>query len=609
MDIVITSRRELNDYDEYEQILIFKWLQSVRYHRDIYIVDNKHACHTNKNRRRFWEDGKEKKNIVRPFFPFPFYGCMVCGKYHICRGRERECTCIETDDDMSLVCIYSGLEISKANFTIGKFEDEIIAHTEMNYMSFPSINNSQNKSIIKRGKKRGRKAKQEKENTIIQMKKSRDLLNHEYDNDFYPRRKKRKRSNYDDEEGEEEEEEDSFGNNNNNNNNLQETLSIQRSDYNHNISDVNKEKENVKNIRKGGGGEEEEESTKKDDSTISDESYALYNMENQYYNIRNNDDDDDDEYECIHENINIQNKNKKVIQYHDNKAYWSNYYNFIEDEVNEIEHLFSIYGKNKKLSRSCSFPSSYHHHHHHKTYNKKDPSIKKKKIIIINEEIVNEIRSEVKKITNFFYITQQISNDENNPTITEKDRRNMSKLCDYYCFIITNIIILVYESPKMKRYLEKERKNMKNIGKYKHKLSLVNKSINNHQKNRLSVKKICASLLLDLFLQDFYLHDDMGYNIAIWNKDKWLYSIKTDEILSQIIIEKKKRRQIKRNSRKFNKQGMNGIDNRTNDTNSLKFNRKQITAWTNDIKSHIKSYNASCFWLREKIYKNSSHNR
>lgn len=78
-----------------ENRLIYQWLALLERH-GIYNVDNRHQCHRAPDRA-----------IVQPFAWAPhFYGCLRCGRYHLCRLRVAECEVVAADDGQ-LTCVHS----------------------------------------------------------------------------------------------------------------------------------------------------------------------------------------------------------------------------------------------------------------------------------------------------------------------------------------------------------------------------------------------------------------------------------------------------------------------------------------------------------------------
>ena len=101
-----------DDDDDGYSPLLFLWLQQLQLHRGIYNVANKHQCHVSEaeRRRAAQQAGKAfVSHIVRPFaLEENFYGCLECGKYHVCQLRETSCPLVYSESDKEYVCLYSG---------------------------------------------------------------------------------------------------------------------------------------------------------------------------------------------------------------------------------------------------------------------------------------------------------------------------------------------------------------------------------------------------------------------------------------------------------------------------------------------------------------------
>lgn len=78
-----------------ENRLVYQWLALME-RQGVYNVDNKHQCHR-----------ANPRAIVQPFVWAPhFYGCLYCGRYHLCRLRVAECE-VRAAEDGQLTCLHS----------------------------------------------------------------------------------------------------------------------------------------------------------------------------------------------------------------------------------------------------------------------------------------------------------------------------------------------------------------------------------------------------------------------------------------------------------------------------------------------------------------------
>lgn len=86
--------------------MIDEWLHILQRDYRLYNIDTQHQCLAGKNRA----------SIIR-IFPgvSNFYGCVVCGQFHLCHLTER-CGCVVYTDTISqrLTCLYSGLLLKES---------------------------------------------------------------------------------------------------------------------------------------------------------------------------------------------------------------------------------------------------------------------------------------------------------------------------------------------------------------------------------------------------------------------------------------------------------------------------------------------------------------
>jgi hypothetical protein len=156
-----------------------------------------------------------------------------------------------------------------------------------------------------------------------------------------------------------------------------------------------------------------------------------------------------------------------------------------------------------------------------------------KKYCLLNkqQQIRNDLLGE-EKFTNLFLKNYSFSNFEHviiseiEYIIKKIDNTINLDIKFRYIKYINKIITLVYGSPFMKKSIEKfieksKEKNKETKSKFlDNQLSIAIKIMN--------FKKICYSLLLDLFTINYFIPDFKGFNILIWNKDDWLFSKKME---------------------------------------------------------------------------------
>src|SRR5271170_2570211 len=91
----------MNVYSDRDVLVIQRWLALLQRERRLYNVDNHHQCLN-----------VEPPCIVRPFAWAPnFYGCPLCGQYHLCYLQHRECAGVVDPLSNTLTCQYSGRAI------------------------------------------------------------------------------------------------------------------------------------------------------------------------------------------------------------------------------------------------------------------------------------------------------------------------------------------------------------------------------------------------------------------------------------------------------------------------------------------------------------------
>lgn len=130
-----------------ENSLIFEWLALIRRQYRLYNVDNTHQCHSTATHALNLQTPEEEelyvrkrarlmpgvqpmvshKTIIQPFEWAPhFYGCIVCGRYHICHRNERECEVILNPVDQQLTCRHSHQVLREAtSYEVGNYEGEV----------------------------------------------------------------------------------------------------------------------------------------------------------------------------------------------------------------------------------------------------------------------------------------------------------------------------------------------------------------------------------------------------------------------------------------------------------------------------------------------------
>ena len=200
----------------------------------------------------------------------------------------------------------------------------------------------------------------------------------------------------------------------------------------------------------------------------------------------------------------------------------------------------------------------------------------------------------------------------------------VDSLTRYYHRIIVNIIQLVYHSPYIyKLALNKHEKHEKQ-GKssYSSKITVsitditpllgettttegpvnpANPIAYQNVHDLLCPKKICASLMLQMLTDRFYLDDSMTNHIYVWVADPWLSHLKSRHLFDKVIVDyniitdplnggAKPRIHV-------------GGNHRNSRSYENLFFKKDLTNNSNTIRMALTSYNRHPLWLSTMIYK------
>jgi hypothetical protein len=163
---------------QFEEMQIFRWLQLIQIHYAIFNVRNYHDCiradREEKAHARL-HDCQAKPVIVQPFQSITnFYGCIQCGKYHICALKRDTCPLIIDRADKQKVCAYSGKMLLIQDNLEATFEDSKHADKESTYL-FPMGSKRRNSSPKKLRNSPNSKKKSKKPQRI----RIQDLFNQE----------------------------------------------------------------------------------------------------------------------------------------------------------------------------------------------------------------------------------------------------------------------------------------------------------------------------------------------------------------------------------------------------------------------------------------------
>jgi hypothetical protein len=103
--------------DETRDILIDEWMRLISNRYGIHNIENYHQCHSEK-----------PPSIIKPFHLNYFYGCIICGKFHICypNSQADDCELVSVPDNDTMICRFSGRCTDRANYAIGYKESSLL---------------------------------------------------------------------------------------------------------------------------------------------------------------------------------------------------------------------------------------------------------------------------------------------------------------------------------------------------------------------------------------------------------------------------------------------------------------------------------------------------
>lgn len=464
-----------------EELLIFRWFQLIQERYLIFNVKNYHDC-------------LGGQQIIKPFSSVDnFYGCIVCGKYHLCRLNRTTCPCFIDPHDKHKACAYSGKLLLLQDNLEAIFEDTQYMNKEAT-----SVNgHSPKKSPQKKKPKRlhiQELFKEKVSETVSQSprtpKRKRTCLAAESIRDQYDL----SIDNWSDQEQETED----------------IKIEVQEDDYDHFFRS---EEESEEHILKKARYDEE-----------SEEEIALLNLDSQDndedYSLEIEGDGGGEEDSTGHTSGNIgeyDNENGEgdyAKNYHNNIRYYNEYYSFLmpvikkqrQKEVNKMDRydaFMDLYKRDISKDKCLLYSKE------------EEPRIKAKLSDNVCKKIVDETRLVVG-------ILLQL--DSKRP----KSRVIEERLVAYFASLAQNITLLVYQSPIMdKLVMTRSTKNQNQTPKFgiSDAPDLPQNTLEQHE-STLCPTKIVRALMLHLFLKPFVMKDSRDYSIDIWYKDRWLSDFK-----------------------------------------------------------------------------------
>lgn len=237
------------------------------------------------------------------------------------------------------------------------------------------------------------------------------------------------------------------------------------------------------------------------------------------------------------------------------------------------------------------------------------------------------IREEVRRIIDIILRTYMLRN-KSETTMSETDYKSLLKrLTLYYHNIVSNIVILIYHSPHIEKMALQRHEKHEKQGKssYSAKITVTVTDISallkkedekgdivtdeeeggsvvvsnplqyQNPRDLVCPKKVCASLMLHLFTELFFLCDSMTNHICVWVKDPWLTHMK-NEVFNEIIMDYN----IIVDPLNHNKK-RGGVHTKAYQYENIFF-KKDLTAMSTTIRASLSTYNCHPMWLSNMIY-------
>lgn len=639
--------------------LVTRWLEWLGLSHEIYNVVNTHQCFNEKPR-----------TIIRPFKEESnFYGCIKCGKYHFCYHSHHTCDSIAPTLDINNnmpTCAYSGQTIRNVhNEALGNHDQITIFKSDSNngvmlIYSDNAINSSGlygsaaietrrinamenvvHQNSIRKGGKNGSPTKKERRTTDKQ-----DMNQYFFNRGVAPylqqsetlslsKRKKKDEENekelpgesltcteeygvvdYDDDDDEEGDDEPS--------------------------SSSSSEENMVVDTSTVGGVMRQNQIL---DDRVDDELMMLYDPLVHGEMMMGGDDDIAD-HSSEEDVAAYDDRLMRIKNPHNNVAFWDQYYSFLIDggplpiftpqtdedstvTVNNTQTNNSEYEEDQKKDRETYNGYLYDTSRPRHLF-KVDPSRWNTDLSILVEE---EVRRIIDIIMRTYMIRKQVNNDnDDDPAILSETEYPglLKRLTRYYHNIVCNIIILIYHSPHIEKLALQRYEKHEKQGKssYSAKITVTvtdisslldeetgpspsSSSVSNpiqfqNACDLICPKKVCASLMLHLFTEMFFLCDSMTNHICVWVKDPWLTHMKHevfDEIIMDYnIIVDPLNHPMKGGHDPMNKnKKRQAVQTKAQQYENIFF-KKDLTAMSTTIRTSLSTYNCHPMWLSSMIY-------
>lgn len=568
-----------------EEILIFRWLQYLAQHRQLYAVKNKHQCfgHTHTT-------AVTTSSIIQPFASVDyFFGCLECGKYHLCRLKRDTCEVAIDSCDTQQICRYSGRPLLEQDNLELTFEDSTHFDHEATHFSTHGRKSLTRYEVhTQQNKKRKRKG-----DPLIKRRQLIDLFKEAYSDKGATHRKKRARINH-----------------------LEYMASLDEVDaYEISIDSLEEDEGDEKDVADdekceiNDDDDDDDEDTHEDKKGRDEESGEDDEAVNELRGGGDggNDDDkqdgvlligdeEDDEGEwgdsALMDDVNGDGRHTK--NYHNNIKHMNEYYSFLRGTLTKQARLAiddddtpQVGAKKNVFFEMCNRDIREETPTIETTTATLPDTIQAIKMQPLSPGVCTQIEDETRDI-----LTLLIS--VNGPRVKKKD--SLALLMQKFVPLIENITLLVYHSPVINRHaLIRDMKNHNQS----HNFSLSSSELvsgggggggdntkNMRSEQIISPQKMCRTLLLHTLANAFSLHDDFLHRIGIWQPDPWL--------------------------RRFNNMKMNRVlirdffslyDMRATSHGDLHTFRREIMDTSVLVGEALEFYGLCPLWLRHRVFK------
>jgi hypothetical protein len=531
-----------------EERLIFCWIQLLEKKYQIYNVANRHDCHRVHETllaNRQCED--DIGCIIQPFPSFShFYGCMICGKYHLCQQRRESCHIASDKHDKQKVCRYSGkVLLVQDNLEVPNFLEERRTEREATYAN---TSERRNGSGVASKKKHSRESiialhKEQQVQKQQQRVMSRKRIHHHretfseplhdiYDMSLDSITEEESQVVLEDVEENDEQEEHPH------------TFEEEHDDENEEHTSEQEEEELLATRpKKRFKINEEEEEKNPEDDPHSESSFENQEEEEEFIYESGNEEAEEGEL-FVYENENdAVGGGGYSKNYHNNIRYKNDYYAFlwpvISHEQHQIkkgsslDHFVDLYHRDiQEEAKECL--STLKLDSEEKSINNNNNAYDDSSAL--GENVKNKISDETRYIIDIL-----LKLDEPYHYQKFKHHTILERLVSYFVPLIENITALIYQSPVLNKLAAiRSTKNQNQVSKFAvaeidlKSAEQIQRNIDYHEYT-LCPTKITRALLLHLFVEPFAATDLQGYRIEIWHSDAWLTTFNNESLARNLI--------------------------------------------------------------------------